>query len=92
MTDIVSLLKKAPPMTPDEMREQRISFAFGNASLDNPNVTKDMVKNLSETEEGAEHVVTKIIGWCVIASLCVPILSVVGIILWFQFGCTAHLC
>ena len=48
MTDLASLLRKAadaPPMTPAEMREQRISFAFGNASLDNPNVTRDMVRD-----------------------------------------------
>ena len=46
--DLASLLKKAadaPPMPPAEMREQRISFAFGNASLDNPHVTKEMVRD-----------------------------------------------
>ena len=37
----------ALPMTPAEMREQRISFAFGNASLDNPNITKDLVRELT---------------------------------------------
>jgi hypothetical protein len=31
-------------MTGDEYREQRISFAYGNAAIDDPRVTKEMVR------------------------------------------------
>lgn len=43
---LIELLKKAKnhKMTPEEKRLQRISFAYGNASLDNPNITREMVE------------------------------------------------
>ena len=31
-------------MTPEERRLQRISFAYGNASIENPNITREMVE------------------------------------------------
>lgn len=30
-------------MTPAELQEQRISFAYGNIAIENPNITRDMV-------------------------------------------------
>lgn len=30
-------------MTEEEKEKQRISFAFGNASISNPNITREMV-------------------------------------------------
>ena len=40
------LLKKNKDhkMTPEEKRLQRISFAYGNAAIDDPNVTRKMVE------------------------------------------------
>ncbi len=35
-------------VTEDELREQRISFAFGNAPADAKNITKDSVRQASE--------------------------------------------
>jgi hypothetical protein len=36
------------PVTEDELREQRISFAFGNAPASADNITKDSVRQASE--------------------------------------------
>jgi hypothetical protein len=33
------------PITPDELSEQEISFAYGNASFENPSITREMVAN-----------------------------------------------
>ena len=35
-------------MTPEELEAQRRSFAFGNANIDNPNVTREMVDEAAE--------------------------------------------
>ena len=46
MSDVlIALVEKARlvRMTPDEMDEQRISFAFGNAHLEDPRVTREAV-------------------------------------------------
>lgn len=36
------------PVTEEELREQRISFAFGNAPAGATNITKDSVRHASE--------------------------------------------
>lgn len=35
------------PVTEDELREQRISFAFGNAPVDSVAITKESVRDAS---------------------------------------------
>jgi hypothetical protein len=30
-------------MTPEQEREQRLSFAYGNTKIDNPKITREMV-------------------------------------------------
>jgi hypothetical protein len=35
------------PVSEDELREQRISFAFGNAPVDAKNITKESVRHTS---------------------------------------------
>lgn len=45
--ELAALIAKAKalgPMTPTELREQRISFAYGNAAIDNPRITRKMVE------------------------------------------------
>jgi hypothetical protein len=37
-----------PPVTENELREQRISFAFGNASANAKNITKESVRKASK--------------------------------------------
>ena len=39
---------KGVPITEQELQEQRISFAFGNAPTDATNITKDSVRNTSQ--------------------------------------------
>jgi hypothetical protein len=39
---------KRTPVTEDELREQRISFAYGNAPFNAENITKDSVRKASE--------------------------------------------
>jgi hypothetical protein len=48
--ELVKLLKEASQTTVTEadLREQRISFAFGNAPADAKNITKDSVRHTSE--------------------------------------------
>ena len=45
-------------MSAEEEAEQRISFAYGNATIENPRITKDMVreqaKKLREGKEGGK--------------------------------------
>ena len=44
----------AQEMTPEAKARQRISFAYGNANISNPNVTREMVERAAEKmkEEG----------------------------------------
>ena len=35
-------------MTPEERREQAISFAYGNAAIENPLITREMVEQAAE--------------------------------------------
>lgn len=48
--ELVELLKTTAQteLTEDEFREQRISFAFGNAPADAKNITKDSVRHTSK--------------------------------------------
>lgn len=46
--DLKKLLEDARPVTEEELREQRISFAFGNAPADATSITKDSVRQASE--------------------------------------------
>jgi len=39
---------KEPPMTPEEKEAQRRSFAFGNVAIDNPNVTPELVNQVTD--------------------------------------------
>jgi hypothetical protein len=40
------------PITPDELSEQEISFAYGNASFENPDVRREMVREASKRMNG----------------------------------------
>jgi hypothetical protein len=48
--ELTKLLAKAAekPVSDDEIREQRISFAYGNAPADATGITKDSVRYASE--------------------------------------------
>lgn len=35
-------------MTPEEQEEQRRSFAYGNAAIDNPDVTRELVDRVAD--------------------------------------------
>ena len=52
--NLEALLKAARnhKMTPEELREQRISFAFGNAAIDDPTVTKEQVREADRRMRG----------------------------------------
>ena len=47
---LAELLKKASTrtVTEEDLREQRISFAFGNAPADAKNITKDSIRHASK--------------------------------------------
>lgn len=42
-------------MTPEERREQRISFAYGNVSMHNPDVTREMVERAASIYDAPEQ-------------------------------------
>lgn len=44
--------RNAPPMTPAELRAQRISFAYGNCAIENPRITKEMVTRIHDEMYG----------------------------------------
>lgn len=48
--ELLELLKAATKttITEEDLREQRISFAFGNAPANAKNITKDSVRHTSE--------------------------------------------
>lgn len=37
-------VRDLPPMTAAQMREQRISFVYGNLAMHNPAITREMVE------------------------------------------------
>jgi hypothetical protein len=44
--ELLALLERARgyKMTPEEMREQRISFVYGNVAMENPTITREQVE------------------------------------------------
>lgn len=56
MNDLNALLELARTveMTPESKRRQRISFAFGNANIENQDVTRDTVVKMAEKLEELE--------------------------------------
>lgn len=41
---LLEIVRALPPPTPEERRQQAISFAYGNTKLSNPHVTREMVE------------------------------------------------
>ena len=46
--------RNRPPMTPAQLREQRISYAYGNCAIDNPRITREMVERIHDEIYGTE--------------------------------------
>jgi hypothetical protein len=46
--DLKRMLEESRSPTEEDLREQRISFAFGNAPADATSITKDSVRRASE--------------------------------------------
>lgn len=49
---LIEWARKQPPMTAAELRAQRISWAYGNCGLENPNITKEMVERIHDEMYG----------------------------------------
>lgn len=45
---LIEHIRALPPMTPEERKEQRRSFAFGNCAIDNPAVTRELVDRVAD--------------------------------------------
>lgn len=41
---LLEATKHWPPMTPAQLREQRISWAYGNCAIENKSITRKMVE------------------------------------------------
>jgi len=41
---LLAAARELPPISPAEMREQTISFAYGNLALHNSTITREMVE------------------------------------------------
>lgn len=53
---LLALLEQAkslPPMTPAQLREQRISWAYGNCAIENPTITREMVERIHDEIYGS---------------------------------------
>lgn len=46
--EALGVLAAHQPMTPAEREAQRRSFAYGNAALSNPNVTRELVDKVAD--------------------------------------------
>jgi hypothetical protein len=53
LQELIDLTRKIE-MTPDQLREQRRSFAYGNTHIENDRITREMVADLDARLE-AEH-------------------------------------
>lgn len=49
--ELLAHLAKRPPMTAAEREEQRRSFAYGNVSISNPNVTRELVDQVADENQ-----------------------------------------
>lgn len=49
---LIEEARKLPPMTPAQLREQRISFTYGNCAIENPNITREMVERIHDEMYG----------------------------------------
>lgn len=49
---LLAWAKEQPPMTAAELREQRISWTYGNIALSNPRVTREMVERIHDEMYG----------------------------------------
>jgi hypothetical protein len=49
---LLEAARNAPPMTASELREQRISWAYGNCALANPSITREMVERIHDEMYG----------------------------------------
>jgi hypothetical protein len=45
----------AHKMTPEELEAQRRSFAYGNAAIENPDITREMVDKAARQIEAETH-------------------------------------
>lgn len=54
--DIVTLVERARriKMTPTEKEEQRRSFAYGNANIENSAVTREIVDNVADEMDSSK--------------------------------------
>jgi hypothetical protein len=50
-------------MTPEERREQRISFVYGNLAIDDPSVTKEHVREADREMNGPVVRVVQAFAW-----------------------------
>ena len=53
--ELVRLLEQAktlPPMTPAQLRQQRISWAYGNVGIENTRVTREMAEKIHDEMYG----------------------------------------
>lgn len=49
---LIEHARTLPPMTPAQLREQRISFAYGNTAMENDRITKEMVTKIHDEMYG----------------------------------------
>lgn len=51
------LIDNAEPMTPEQKEQQHRSFAYGNAAISNPDVTREMVDEVVDEQPHQRYVV-----------------------------------
>ncbi len=51
LDQLLEAARKLGEMTPEEKRQQRISFAYGNVSMSNPSITREDVEQAAKDLE-----------------------------------------
>lgn len=59
LKELVEKVKTLPPMTPDQIREQRISFVYGQLMDAKPEVTKEEVTQIHDEIYGNPALIAK---------------------------------
>lgn len=52
LEELLRRTRNLPPMTPIQLREQRISWAYGNCALSNSSITREMVEKAHDEMYG----------------------------------------
>lgn len=54
LAELIEMARKLPLMTPEQLRQQCISFAYGNVKLHNPEITRELIAEEYDKLQGVQ--------------------------------------